>query len=323
MNNIQNSDGILLNKRSPNTSPITVVIPTYNGEHYIGKALASLAAQTLLPYETIVVDDCSKDNTREVLSQYAENLPYPLRFLESERNSGGPAIPLNRGISLVKTPFIAILEQDDTSTPKRLESVVNVLQVMHDVVVVGKVSFVEDSDAEGKANAAIAQFHGLTLEFDSHGMVQLKGLEAIRALLKRNFFISNSNLAFSYHLWRQVGGYNTRLRSCTDLDFGLRCASMTDFVILSEVLCIYHIRANSLFRTNLTAAAETGSVRLQAAMRYLPQHDVLVENMYWILRVILEQSLQAGKYRAASYALWQLLKSRIWLQRFRKHHRVQ
>ncbi len=51
---------------------ISVIIPMYNTEKYIGECLDSILAQTFTDYEIIVVDDCSKDNSTQIVESYAE-----------------------------------------------------------------------------------------------------------------------------------------------------------------------------------------------------------------------------------------------------------
>jgi len=53
---------------------ISVIIPMYNTEKYIGECLDSILAQTFTDYEIIVVDDCSKDNSTQIVESYAEKL---------------------------------------------------------------------------------------------------------------------------------------------------------------------------------------------------------------------------------------------------------
>ncbi|HEY1827280.1 MAG TPA: glycosyltransferase, partial [Acidimicrobiales bacterium] len=92
---------------------IAVVIPTYNRSARILPLLESLAAQTLPPqsFEVIVVDDCSTDDTHEVVEKAAANLPYRLRVLRTPRNHG-PAAARNLGWQSATAPFVAFTDDD-------------------------------------------------------------------------------------------------------------------------------------------------------------------------------------------------------------------
>ncbi|MEJ6542245.1 glycosyltransferase family 2 protein [Brachybacterium paraconglomeratum] len=100
---------------------VSVVIPHFNSTDTIGRALGSIAAQTLLPLEVVVVDDCSTPEERETLRALeTDSLPFPVRVLEQERNQG-PAAARNRGWEAARGEWIAFLDSDDSWHPRRLE----------------------------------------------------------------------------------------------------------------------------------------------------------------------------------------------------------
>src|SRR5579883_2718722 len=86
---------------------VSVVIPTYNYGHFLGRALASVFAQTYAPIECIVVDDGSTDDTPAVLAQYGDRV----RVIKRQR--GGPAAARNAGVEAAKGEFVAFLDADD------------------------------------------------------------------------------------------------------------------------------------------------------------------------------------------------------------------
>src|SRR5579863_5098759 len=100
----------------------SVVIPCYNGAPFIAEAIRSLFAQTLLPVEILVVDDCSTDATCGVVESLIAESPVPLRLIRLEKNCGGPARPINVGIAAATGEYIAVLDQDDVFVPTRLET---------------------------------------------------------------------------------------------------------------------------------------------------------------------------------------------------------
>ena len=116
--------------------PVTVVIPTYNGAAFIGEALASVFAQTLPPAEVIVVDDCSTDGTANLVQALAHTVPVPLRLIRCDRNSGGPAHPLNVGVAAAQGELIAVLDQDDVFAPDKIEREVGLLTGFPDAALV-------------------------------------------------------------------------------------------------------------------------------------------------------------------------------------------
>ncbi|MBC8412412.1 glycosyltransferase [bacterium] len=95
---------------------ISVVIPVYNREDLVIRALESVLAQSLTPSEIIVVDDGSTDNTRSVLQDYTDRIT----LLHSETNSGASAAR-NMGIAHAKTEWIACLDSDDAWEKDKLK----------------------------------------------------------------------------------------------------------------------------------------------------------------------------------------------------------
>jgi len=112
---------------------VSVVIPGYNGEAFIGETLESLAAQTLADWEAIVVDDRSSDGTRELVRGWRDPR---VRLIENDVN-GGPVRTRNRGVAAARGRFIAGLDQDDLCLPERLARQVAYLDAHPDVVLVG------------------------------------------------------------------------------------------------------------------------------------------------------------------------------------------
>ncbi|HIV76202.1 MAG TPA: glycosyltransferase [Candidatus Sphingomonas excrementigallinarum] len=118
----------------PVAAPIvSVVIPAYNGASLIGETLASLGEQTLTAWEALVVDDCSSDDTRDLV----RNWPDPrVRLIENAVN-GGPVNTRNRGFAEARGRYLAGLDQDDLCRPERLARQVAYLDANPDVALVG------------------------------------------------------------------------------------------------------------------------------------------------------------------------------------------
>jgi succinoglycan biosynthesis protein ExoO len=85
----------------------------------IGRAIRSAAAQTLPPFEILVIDDCSTDHTVEVVKALGREIP-SLRLLSTPAN-GGPSAARNAGLREAKADWIALLDADDAWKPGRLE----------------------------------------------------------------------------------------------------------------------------------------------------------------------------------------------------------
>ena len=100
---------------------VSVIIPMYNAAKYIGECLDSLLAQTFQNFEVIVVDDCSTDNSVQIVESYAPKFNGRLYLTHTETNSGSGGVPRNKGISFSRGEYIQFLDADDILTKTALE----------------------------------------------------------------------------------------------------------------------------------------------------------------------------------------------------------
>lgn len=99
---------------------ISVVVPVYNTEKFVGATIESVQAQSYSNWELILVDDCSKDKSVEVCTRYASQDPR-IRILAMEKNSGALEAR-NEGIRNAKGRFLCFLDSDDTYEPEKLKT---------------------------------------------------------------------------------------------------------------------------------------------------------------------------------------------------------
>ena len=103
------------------TPRVSVIVPTYNGEKFIERALKSALNQTFRDFEIIVVDDASSDRTKEKVRALAEK-DRRIKLIELTQNSGGGAVPRTVGCKAVQGELVAFLDQDDLYMPEYLET---------------------------------------------------------------------------------------------------------------------------------------------------------------------------------------------------------
>jgi len=98
---------------------ISIALATYNGEKYLAAQLASLAAQTRLPAELVISDDCSKDGTLDVADEFAARAPFPVRILRGEKRVGFSNNFL-RAAGNCESELVAFCDQDDIWEAEKL-----------------------------------------------------------------------------------------------------------------------------------------------------------------------------------------------------------
>lgn len=106
---------------------ISVVMPAFNAAQTIENSIQSVLAQSLGDLELLVVDDCSTDNTVQIVRKLALE-DYRIRLIQSEHNSGSPATPRNIGISNAQGRYVAFLDSDDSWSQGKLEAQVRFMK---------------------------------------------------------------------------------------------------------------------------------------------------------------------------------------------------
>ncbi|WP_407928613.1 glycosyltransferase family 2 protein [Alkalihalobacterium elongatum] len=102
-----------------NSNPlISVITPAYNAEKFIEATIQSVQAQKYPHWEMVIVDDCSKDRTVEIIERYQQADPR-IKLIQLQQNSG-PAVARNTAIRNAKGRYLAFLDSDDQWTPEKL-----------------------------------------------------------------------------------------------------------------------------------------------------------------------------------------------------------
>jgi glycosyltransferase involved in cell wall biosynthesis len=97
----------------------SVIIPNYNHAPHLPRRIESVLAQTHRDFELLILDDCSPDNSREIMDRYVGDSRVRLEF--NHLNSGNPYVQWQKGLKLTSGDYIWIAESDDFADPQLLE----------------------------------------------------------------------------------------------------------------------------------------------------------------------------------------------------------
>ena len=106
-----------------NDPKVSVIVPVYNTEKYLRDCLDSLVNQTIDGIEIVVVNDGSKDSSRQILEEYAEKHPGKIVIYDQENR--GQAVARNKALSLCSGEYIGFLDSDDVAKPDMFEKLYN------------------------------------------------------------------------------------------------------------------------------------------------------------------------------------------------------
>lgn len=112
---------------------ISVVMPVYNGEKFLREAIDSILNQTFSDFEFIIINDCSTDETEQIIKSYDDKR---IVYVKNDNNMG-VAASLNRGFDLAKGEYIARMDADDISLPQRFKAQTEFMDNNPDIAVCG------------------------------------------------------------------------------------------------------------------------------------------------------------------------------------------
>lgn len=207
---------------------VSVVITTYNRADLVGRAIQSVLNQTYTDYEIIVVDDCSTDNTNEIVKSFHD---LKIRNIYHEHNRNLPAAR-NSGTRIAKGDYIAFLDDDD-------EWEKNKLRYQMDLAITN------GPECEViYCGAKIIDHSGRKIGYNKP---KIKGNIRL-GIVKQYLGTIPSSCLFYADALRRIGGYDESLKSHIDHDIWMKMAKMNycaDYVDEHLVIC-YQLRNNRM-----------------------------------------------------------------------------
>lgn len=110
-----------------NNSKVSIITPLYNSESFIAETIQSVISQTYNNWEMLIIDDCSKDKSSEIVKTY-KSLDERIKYFKTDFPSGSPTKPRNIGIEKANGRYIAFLDSDDLWEQNKLETQLRVLE---------------------------------------------------------------------------------------------------------------------------------------------------------------------------------------------------
>ena len=190
---------------------ISVIIPAYNHEQFIGPAIDSVLSQSWDDLELLVIDDGSTDNTAQVVKGYDD--PRLSYFYQENQDAYNT---INRGLGLAKGEYITILNSDDIYLPGRLERLVTVQRETGAACLFTDVIPIDDRGQELND----PQFGWNCWHRKNRDFFFACG-DIYTAFLKGNFMVTTSNLFMTREVVEQVGTFCS-LRYLHDYDYIFR-----------------------------------------------------------------------------------------------------
>jgi len=185
----------LLQWAQPALRKVSVVVPNYNYEHYMSSRLNSVFEQSYPIFETIVLDDCSSDDSVERIREVAEMANRTIRFAPNRKNSGNTFKQWKKGMSLVRGDLVWIAEADDWADPDFLSA--SVLQHQDNTALSFTDSVQIDTDDELLAESYSYYYNEVDASLFSNSFSMPGNKFVNRAMAVKNVIMNVSSVVWS------------------------------------------------------------------------------------------------------------------------------
>lgn len=222
------------------TAPaVSVLMTVFNGHRYLNAAVDGILNQTFGDFEFVILDDGSQDESPGILQDYAKQ---DARIRVMTGPNRGLTKALNVGLKEVRGKYVARMDCDDVSLPRRLEKQVQFLDEHPEHVVVGSRCMLIDPEGY-----PICEKRDIV---PTHEQID-------RELMRLGWPIVHPSVMMRTDAVRRIGGYDERFRTNQDHDLFLRLAEIGRLENLSEILLLYRQHFESVGFTKGESQAHT------------------------------------------------------------------
>jgi len=256
---------------------VSFVITNYNYGRYVAGAIDSLLAQTFRELEIVVIDDCSTDDSHEILRRYADEPR--VRIVLHERNYGHIQ-SYNEGIGLARGEFIALFDADDLCL--RADAVARQVAVFEANARVGMVYAAQTYVDE--TGTAFREFKPWATDYVRDGLVEFGDLAF------RNY-VAHTGTLIRRAAHERLGVYDVTLPHSGDWELWLRIATEFDIGYIAEPLYAYRIHGRNM------------SVAKHSPRRANQQNMLAIEKAFDALPADAPMALRGRRRAAVEYVL--------------------
>jgi succinoglycan biosynthesis protein ExoO len=261
---------------------VSVIIPAYNTEAYIGRAIESALKQTLSNLEVVVVDDCSTDETVAVVQSFIDDR---LILLQNPQNLGAGGAR-NRALQAARGKWIAVLDSDDWYAPERLEKLVAYAEANDADLLSDDLYLIEDGNStpwgtllteSGEQIARVTQ-----IEPDYFVNSDIEGQQGLhlgfsKPLFKREFLER-------YHL-----RYDPTIKVSQDFWLYMDCFRyQARFFFVPQPYYYYRYRVGSLIHSDKIQRLED---ECRAISNFLKHEDFSLDNPRFVTALLVKQKI--------------------------------
>lgn len=254
---------IVLSAKAEEVPTVSVIIPTYNRAHLVGRAVRSVLAQTYQDFEVIVVDDGSVDNTQEMMKGFNEK---GIIYIKHPSNKGVSAAR-NTGIKHAKGKYVAFQDSDDEWLPDKLEKQIRV--------------FENAKPDTGLIYTGMWRIKNNRKKFiPGHAIKKREG--NIHDILLERCFVGTPTTLIRKECFKRIGMFDENLRCADDWDMWIRISEHYAFAYIDEPLVISHCQPDSISQDRDTGPKASEMILAKHYGKFSKDKRLLGKRLYWI-----------------------------------------
>ncbi len=229
-----------------NRYTISVIMPAYNHEKFVGEAIESVLGQSSKDLELIIINDGSTDSTERIVLGYDDPR---IKYVAQENQDAFNAI--NNGISLATGEYISILNSDDLYHPDRLARLLDEARSTEARFLFTGITVIDEY-----SRPVVDSSHKFVTWYDALRRLYSQSCSMEQCFFKGNLAVSTSNFFFSVELVHKIGNFR-QFRYAHDYDFALRalaeCGDQFRFIPDNSLLC-YRVHGGNTINESASAA---------------------------------------------------------------------
>jgi glycosyltransferase involved in cell wall biosynthesis len=249
------------------SSKVTVIVPNYNHARFLKERIESVIGQTYANLEIILMDDCSLDDSREILEYYA-TVDKRIRLVFNEKNSGSTFKQWNKGISLASGEYVWIAESDDVADKSLLTKLVNQLEQAPQAGLAYCQSRLIDDTSKlilGQVEQDVSQGK-LAICLSGHALVE-------QYMPITNIIPNASAVVMRRSMLQQVGPAPENMRLAGDWLFWVRCLLQADACFVAEPLNYFRTHQSNVRTSTLREGLNLQE--MAAVLKFIKQEVAL------------------------------------------------
>ena len=242
---------------------VSIIIPTYNRGHVLGRAIQSVLAQTYQDFDLIIIDDGSTDETEKLVKSFNSEM---IRYIRHNENKG-PAAARNTGIQLASGDYIAFLDSDDEWMPEKLEKQMRIFEKAPLEVGIVHTGFVMTRNNKKRY-------------IRSGGIASKDG--GVFSNLRKGDSVLPSTTLVKVECFKRAGVFDERFSPIEDSELFLRMSRYYQFKCVNEPLVIYYLQPDSI-SANKSACIKPYRLMLETYFDDLKQDKRILASYYFRL----------------------------------------